>query len=99
MGWRATALALAVAACLPGLACGGSGSSAAGGSGESASATALAGRLVQANTTLRHGLEAWAAADPALRSAPPRAVLAAAARERAIVHRLAGNPALAGGTS
>jgi membrane-bound lytic murein transglycosylase B len=87
---------LTVAACLPGLACGGG--AASPGSGASGGGAALAGGLVGANATLRRGLEAWAAADPALRTAPPRAVLAAAARERAIVHRLAGNAALAGTT-
>jgi hypothetical protein len=87
---------LAVAACLPGLACGGG--AASPGSGAPGGGAALAGGLVGANATLRRGLEAWAAADPALRTAPPRAVLAAAARERAIVHRLAGNAALAGTT-
>ncbi len=94
---RATALALAILACLPGLACGG-GSASPASAGGGAGATALAGRLVHANAALRHGLEAWAAADPALRTAPPRAVLAAAASERAIVHELAGKPALARAT-
>jgi hypothetical protein len=95
--WRATALALAVSACLPGLACGG-GSDSPSAVGAGTGATALAGRLVQANATLRHGLAAWVASDPALRTPPPRATLAAAASERAIVHELAGKPALAAAT-
>jgi hypothetical protein len=55
----------------------------------------LALRLARADVSLRAALRAWHAADPALRSAPPRAALAAAATERGIVHTLAGNPALA----
>lgn len=94
---RATALALAAAACLPGLACGGGG---AGSSGPAAPAggghtpAALAVRLTRADATLRSALEAWRSADPALR-VPPQAALAAAAKERGIVHLLAGDPGLA----
>ena len=51
-------------------------------------------RLTRADERLRSALRAWRAADPALR-APPQAALAAAAKERSIVHRLAGAPGLA----
>ena len=96
---RRTALALVVAACLPGLACGGGG---AGSSGLAAQANAsgsqtpatLASRLTHADAALRTALTAWLAADPSLRT-PPQAALAAAATERSIVHRLARRPDLA----
>jgi len=94
---RATALALAAAACLPGLGCGGGGAASipASQARSAASPAGLAARLATADAGLRRALRAWRAADPALRSAPPRAALAAAAKERSIVHALVGHPAIA----
>lgn len=97
---RRTALALIVAACLPGLACGGGGAGSSGpgghtgGSTRSISPATIAKRLTHADAALRTSLAAWLASDPALRT-PPRAALAAAATERSIVHRLARRPDLA----
>jgi soluble lytic murein transglycosylase-like protein len=51
--------------------------------------------LALADLRLRNGLRAWRTSDPALLGRPPAAVLAAAAQERQIVHRLAQNPARA----
>lgn len=56
---------------------------------------ALSAQLTAADLELHAALRAWRAADPRLRSRPPRAVLRAAAAERAIVHRLAASPPLA----
>ncbi|HEY2867884.1 MAG TPA: hypothetical protein VGJ11_00165, partial [Gaiellales bacterium] len=55
----------------------------------------LSVRLTEADLQLHAALRAWRAADPGLHSRPPRAVLRAAATERAIVHELAASPALA----
>ncbi len=60
--------------------------------------TGLAATIAQTDTRLRAALRAWQGSDPSLRSAPPRTVLALAATERAIVHRLAASPALARAT-
>ena len=51
--------------------------------------------FAMADLRLRNGLRAWRASDPALLGPPPAAVLAAAAQERQIVHRLAQSPARA----
>jgi hypothetical protein len=55
----------------------------------------LAARLADVHAELAYRLRNWQKADPGLRSRPPRAVLRAAAAERAIIHRLARSPALA----
>jgi Transglycosylase SLT domain len=93
--WRATAAALAAAACVPGLACAGS-SAPTTRSGAAAPAprsrATLAERLAAADATLRASLEAWRASDPALLDHPSPATLAAAAKERQIVHLLAQHP-------
>jgi soluble lytic murein transglycosylase-like protein len=89
-------VALAAAACLPGLACGAT-------TGKSIDVTSgrpagLAARIAQTDTGLRAALREWLRSDASLRSPPPRAVLALAATERAIVHRLSASPALAQAT-
>ena len=55
----------------------------------------LAAQLTEAHAELAYRLRNWQTADPGLRSQPPRAVLRAAATERAIIHRLAASPDLA----
>jgi soluble lytic murein transglycosylase-like protein len=93
------AAAIAAAACAPGLACGGStASTATSGSGATAAASApttLAQRLTAADAGLQASLGSWRASDPSLLGHPPPAALAAAARERTLVHLLAQHPALA----
>jgi soluble lytic murein transglycosylase-like protein len=91
---RTTALALAVIACMPGLACGGSSSPPAS-SGSLYSGRPLDRRLAMDEVSLRASLRAWRASDPSLLEPPPRGALAAAAGERQIVHRLAESPGLA----
>jgi len=54
-----------------------------------------AARLEAADAALQRSLRRWRAADPALRTPPPREAIAAAARERQVVHDLAGNRRLA----
>lgn len=98
MRWRTTAVALAAAACLPGLACAGGGTGSSGPTSHAAvrqGPAALARSLAGADARLRASLRVWRAADGALLTPPPKAALVAAARERGIVHRLAGSPALA----
>jgi hypothetical protein len=94
MSRRSAALALAVMACVPGLACGGSSSGHSVASLHPRGRT-LASRLAGDEGLLQGSLRAWRASDPALLGPPPRTALAAAADERRIVYRLAGNPALA----
>ena len=55
----------------------------------------LAAQLTEAHAELAYRLRNWQTTDPGLRSQPPRAVLRAAATERAIIHRLAASPDLA----
>jgi hypothetical protein len=95
--WPITAVALAAAACLPGVACAGGGAGPPGSTAHAAprhGPAALARRLAGADASLRASLRAWRGADPALLTPPPHAALAAAAKERGIVHLLVGNPAL-----
>jgi hypothetical protein len=96
----APVLVLLAAACLIASGCGGSASnpSQPAASHDPRSAPSLAERLVAADAALRRSLGAWRAADPGLRGPPPQAALTAAGRERAIVHLLAGNRALAAAT-
>ena len=99
---RRLVLALVVLGCTPGVACAGSSSLPSAppsqpGTGAPQPA-ALAHRLVAADAALRASLEGWQTADPSLRTPPPAAALSAAARERAIVHQLAADSALAQGT-
>jgi len=84
-------LASVLAAVCAAAACGGSGSKPLPG----APRPTISSRLVAAELQLHVALRSWQAADPGLRSRPPRAALRAAATERAIVHRLAASPALA----
>jgi len=92
---RPTALILALTACLPGLACAGSSPPPRSSDVVHLGARTLATRLAGDEGRMRSSLRAWRAADPTLLEPPPAAVLAAAADERQIVHRLAQNPALA----
>ena len=87
-------VAIATAALLAAAACGGSGSTSAS-RPVAPPARPLSERLTEADLRLHASLRNWRTADPGLRSRPPRAVLHAAATERAIIHRLAGSPALA----
>jgi soluble lytic murein transglycosylase-like protein len=89
---RRLAIAL-VAACAAASACGGG--SGAGSSGKAApvppaAPLSLAVRLEAADARLRAAIQTWS-----LRGRPPADVLRAAARERAIVHTLAGSAAVA----
>ena len=95
MSRRATALALAVMCCLPGLACAGSSSQSASSDVLRIGVRTLVTRLAGDEAILRSSLRAWRTADPGLLEPPPSAALAAAADERQIVHRLAQSPALA----
>jgi soluble lytic murein transglycosylase-like protein len=54
-----------------------------------------ADRLADVDLQLRAGLIRWQKADAGLRSRPPADVLRAAAKERALIHRLARSPDLA----
>ncbi|HXD69257.1 MAG TPA: lytic transglycosylase domain-containing protein [Gaiellales bacterium] len=85
-------LASAVAAVCAAAACGGSGSTP---HPVAPPIRPLSAQLTAADRELHAALRKWRTADPDLRSRPPRAVLRAAAAERAIVHRLAASPALA----
>jgi Transglycosylase SLT domain len=91
----AVALALAVAAGLPGLACAGSSSHGASSDVLHPGERRLVTRLAGDEVVLRGSLRDWRASDPGLLEPPPRAALAAAADERQIVYRLAQGPALA----
>ncbi|HEX5251731.1 MAG TPA: lytic transglycosylase domain-containing protein [Gaiellales bacterium] len=84
-------LASVLAAVCAAAACGGSGAKPL----PVAPPPTISSRLGDADLQLYVALHEWQAADPGLRSRPPRAVLRAAATERAIVHRLAASPALA----
>jgi membrane-bound lytic murein transglycosylase B len=99
MRWRAVAVALVTTVCVPGLACGGSSAIPSGTATYSGPAVqtpaALAGQLAAADAALRASLQEWRTTDPRLRSAPPAAALAAAAKERDIVHQLAQERTLA----
>jgi soluble lytic murein transglycosylase-like protein len=92
---RATAVALALIACVPGLACGGG--SAQSGSSEfmHPGARTPVRRLAVDEALLRSSLRHWRASDPGLLDPPPPAALTAAADERQVVHELAKSPALA----
>jgi len=85
-------LAIAVAAACAAAACGGSAPKPVP---VAPPLRSLSTQLVEADLRLHAALREWQAADPGLRSQPPRAVLRAAATERAIVHRLAASPGLA----
>jgi hypothetical protein len=92
---RATAVALALTVCLPGLAC--AGGSSQGGSSHLMypGARTPVRRLAADEALLRRSLRDWRGSDPALRGPPPPAALAAAADERKAVYQLAKSPALA----
>ena len=72
-------LVLAVASCLPGLACAGSSSQDASSDLPHAGGQTLATRLAGDEAVLRGSLRDWRASDPGLLEPPPRAALAAAA--------------------
>jgi len=94
----ATAVALALTVCLPGLGC-------AGGSSQSGSSEFMhpgartpVRRLAVDEALLRSSLRHWRASDPGLLDPPPPAALTAAADERQVVHELAKSPPLARAT-
>ena len=81
--WVALAL---ICLAMPG--CGGSAAAVSGQSRAEASSEAQPASLAEVDATLRSALRAWQTSDPTLSGRPPAAVLAAAARERALVHNL-----------
>jgi Transglycosylase SLT domain len=95
---RATAVALALIACLPGLACGGGSSQSGSSEFMHPGARTPVRRLAVDEALLRSSLRHWRASDPGLLDRPPPAALAAAADERRVVYELAKSPALARGT-
>jgi hypothetical protein len=92
---RATAVALGLTACLPGLACGGGSTQSGSSEFVHPGARTPVRRLADDEAVLRSSLRRWRASDPGLLDPPPAAALAAAADERQVVHELAKSPALA----
>ncbi len=87
---RRLAIAL-VAACAAASACGGGpGTGSRGGAAPAPAPASLTARLETADARLRAAIQTWG-----LRGRPPAQVMRAAARERAIVHTLAGSAAVA----
>jgi soluble lytic murein transglycosylase-like protein len=92
---RTIALAMAVTACVPGVACIGSSAPGASSGFLHPGGRTLVSRLALDEATLRSSLRDWRASDPTLLVPPPHRALAAAADERRIVYELAKSPALA----